>query len=141
MKAFTRISCALTLLLVLLSSCSSPQTRFEERPELAKSLTKTQREAALQGKVVEGMSPEAVWLALGEPSRISRGMEKGVKQEVWIYTRVDTYEVPGWDYGYYSTADGRVVSSPHYRPNYRQRSVDYFEVKFQNGKVTGWHGL
>jgi hypothetical protein len=140
MKRFTRISCILAFL-VFLSGCSTPQSRFEERPELAKSLSKGQREAALQGKIIEGMTPDAVWLALGEPNRIAKGVEKGVKQETWIYSRFDTYEVPGWDYGYYSTADGRIIAAPHYRPNYRQRAVDYFEVKFQNGKVIGWHGL
>jgi outer membrane protein assembly factor BamE (lipoprotein component of BamABCDE complex) len=140
MQTFTWISSALVIFL-LLSGCSTPQTRFEEKPEVAKSLTKAQREAALQGKVIEGMSPDAVWLALGEPDRIAKGVEKDVKKETWIYSRSDTYEVPGWDYGYYSTSDGRIIAMPHYRPNYRQRAVDYFEVKFQNGKVIGWHGL
>ena len=87
---------------------------------------------------MEGMNVDVVYVALGHPSRVVKGSEKGVKQERWIYTDIQSQEIPAWRDIHEQTAEGNVISHRSYDPIRLIRIKDDFEVKFENGKVTGW---
>ena len=76
---------------LFLSSCSTPQTRISEQPDLYHSLS--QRDQALVSKqqIRIGMSRPAVWLAWGSPSRRIIGNMGGDTTETWIYTYYASY--------------------------------------------------
>ena len=81
MKYFNEKSYALFLRIGLalaglgLSSCavSTPGSRVAQAPQLYQPLPAGQKTAVMEGRVVEGMSPDAVFLALGRPDRVVRG--------------------------------------------------------------------
>jgi outer membrane protein assembly factor BamE (lipoprotein component of BamABCDE complex) len=128
-------------LLLLLAGCSTIEDRARERAAALDALPPEMREAALKGHLKEGMTPDAVYVALGRPSRATTGMEKGVSQERWVYTRAESREIPAWRDVPYRAPNGTVGLLPTYEPITVTSSRDSFEVKFENGKVVGWGGL
>ncbi|MFL6500474.1 MAG: hypothetical protein ACJ8LL_07135 [Candidatus Udaeobacter sp.] len=87
--------CASTLAIaaggLFLTSCSTPQTRISEHPDLYHGLS--QRDQALVNKqqIRIGMSRPAVWLAWGSPSRRIIGNIGGDTTETWVYTYYASY--------------------------------------------------
>ena len=63
-----------------LSSCavSTPGSRVAQAPQLYQPLPAGQKTAVMEGRVVEGMPPDAVFLALGRPDRVVRGSANGI---------------------------------------------------------------
>ena len=124
-----------------LTGCSTPESRAKERPEAFNKLSDKQRTAALEGELIEGMSKDAVYVALGKPSRMLQSREKGVERERWIYTQLENQEIPSWRSVYRQQTEGSVSSHIEYEPIYIQRPRDSFEVIFEKGRVTGWRDL
>ena len=54
---------------LLLNSCSTPETRISEHPDLYRSLSHKNQALVSQGQIRIGMSRTAVWLAWGTPDR------------------------------------------------------------------------
>src|SRR5438876_7940536 len=52
---------------LFLTSCSTPQTRISERPDLYQSISHKEQALVNQGQIRIGMSRPAVWLARGSP--------------------------------------------------------------------------
>jgi hypothetical protein len=81
--------CASTLAvatsILILTGCSTPQTRISEHPHLYKSLSPRDQVLASQGQIRIGMSRTAVWLAWGAPDRKIIGNIGGGMTETWIY--------------------------------------------------------
>jgi hypothetical protein len=126
-----------------LSSCSvtdSPAARAARTPELTASLTPAHREAALAGRLVEGMSPDAVMLAWGRPDRVTSGRADGVPFETWRYTTLraihrDYWSHPRYGYhrGHYHMMGPRIIdTTPDYVPEVNA------VVHFRRGRVAGW---
>jgi hypothetical protein len=101
----------------------------------------------MEGRVVEGMSPDAVYLALGRPDRVVRGSDKGIPFEVWRYTTLQPVYRSSWSAGY-----GPVYGGPYRRGFYDPGWVgwdmgpDYVPVtaavvRFSRNRVTGWERL
>src|ERR1700694_2627753 len=80
---------ALTLVLVasafVLTSCSTTETRISDHPEIFQTLSPRDQELVRQGKIREGMSPDAVWVAWGTPDQKATGTARGHAVETWIY--------------------------------------------------------
>ncbi len=129
-----------TVVFLGLTGCSTPQSRAKERPEAFNKLSDKQRAAALEGELVEGMNKAAVYVALGKPGRVLQSREKGVDRERWIYTEIESQEIPAWQRVYHQS-DGSVFSHTEYDPIHIQRPRDSFEVIFEKGKVAGWRDL
>ena len=129
------------LVLALLTGCSTPQDRARERADTFNSLPATVRDSALKGELREGMTPDAVYVALGNPARVVTGVNKGVQLERWVYTRIESREIPAWRDVPYRTGVGTIALVPTYEPITVSRARDSFEVKFEGGKVVGWGGL
>ena len=128
-----------TLACLLLASCAStPQTRIERYPGMYTSLSTKHQQAVNEGRLVEGMNRDAVYLAWGRPAGIKEGSSAGQEIEKWRYTGLRPVYVRnvgfGYGYGY-----GRYCD-PHY---FGGTGVDYVPytnavVEFRNGKVIGW---
>lgn len=139
-RRFHLALCVLAVL-VLSAGCSTPGTRSKEKSAVFGALPKKFQEAVLKGEILEGMTPDAVFIALGEPDRIVRGQEKGVKEERWIYGRMETRETPVSHEVRQKTSEGMDISFRHYDSIQVGHLRDRFEVKFEQGKVVGWRGL
>jgi outer membrane protein assembly factor BamE (lipoprotein component of BamABCDE complex) len=123
----------------LLSSCSTPQSRAEEKSAEFRSLPQSTQEIALKGEVAKGMSQNAVYVALGNPDRIEK--TDNPKQEKWIYTEARTRQIPEWNDIQQVTSQGNVVSYRTYHPIEFSQIKDSFEITFENGKVVAWRHL
>jgi hypothetical protein len=70
---------------LILTSCSTPQTRISEHPDLYQSLSRRDQALVSQGQIRIGMSRTAVWLAWGSPDRKIIGNMGGGLTETWVY--------------------------------------------------------
>ena len=85
---------------IILSSCSTPQTRISEHPDLYQSLSARDQALVSQGQIRTGMSRTAVWLAWGSPDRKVVGNMGAGRGETWAYIYYATYPYPccgPWD--------------------------------------------
>src|ERR1700758_1686929 len=92
---------ALAMGALILTSCSTPQTRISEHPDLYQSLLHRDQALVSQGQIRIGMSRTAVWLAWGSPDRKIIGNMGGGRTETWIYTYYASYPC----YPYYPSLD------------------------------------
>jgi len=76
---------------LILTSCSTPETRISEHPDLYQSLSRRDQALVTQGKIRAGMSRTAAWLAWGSPDRKIIGNTGGNPIETWVYTYYATY--------------------------------------------------
>src|ERR1051325_5697666 len=84
-----------------LSSCSTPETRISEHPDLYQSLSHRDQALVSQGQIRIGMSRTAVWLAWGTTDRKIMGNMGSGPTETWIYTHYASYPY----YSYYAPLD------------------------------------
>ena len=89
---------------LLLVSCapSTPQTRIQRNPEKFAALGGKDQSLVQQGQITRGMSPDAVYLAWGGPSRIFQGSKNGKNTERWDYAGSRPVYTTGFygSYGY-----------------------------------------
>src|SRR5678815_47728 len=74
-----------------LTSCSTPQTRISDHPDLYQGLSSRDQALVSQGQIRYGMSRNAVWLAWGSPDSKVIGNMRGHSTETWIYVHYATY--------------------------------------------------
>jgi hypothetical protein len=119
-------ACLAGLLALSLGGCSTPATRINAAPETFARLAFDVQAAVRAGQVGLGFRPEAVRLALGEPTRIVHRTENDGEIETWHYF---TYEssylsaMPEWGSAYLGEPAGR-------------RIRDWLSVEFRGGMVT-----
>ena len=78
---------------LILTSCSTPQTRISDHPDLYQSLSHRDQALVTQGQIRIGMSRTAVWLAWGSPDQKIVGNMGGGSTETWVYIYYATYPV------------------------------------------------
>jgi hypothetical protein len=136
---------------VVLSACAAPtpSSRVAAAPQLYAPLPEAQKKAVMEGRVEEGMPPDAVYLACGQPDRVVRGSENGKPYELWRYTQLmPVYHAGvsmgfgiGQPYGYgrrhgfFDPAWIGYDAGPDYVP------VTAVVVRFSRNRVTGWERL
>jgi len=76
---------------LILTSCSTPQTRISDDPNLYHSLSQKNQALVNQGQIQIGMTRRAVWLAWGSPDRRIIGNMGGGTTETWVYTYYASY--------------------------------------------------
>ncbi len=142
-------SCLLASVAFWLSACaaSTPGSRVAQAPQLFEPLSTAHRQAVMEGRVVEGMSPDAVYLALGRPDRVLRGSDKGIPFEVWRYTTLQPIYRSSWSVGHGPVYRGR-HGGGYYDPGWLgwDMGPDYVPVtaavvRFSRNRVTGWERL
>jgi hypothetical protein len=126
---------------LILSSCSTPQTRISNHPDLYQSLSSRDQALVNQGQIRTGMSRTAVWLAWGSPDRKIVGNMGAGRRETWLYIYYETYPY----YPCYGPWDP-YLGAPLYDPFYYwdvPPTIPYpgKVVSFANGRVVAFHYL
>jgi hypothetical protein len=131
------LSMATALLALFASSCSTPEARIRQNPELFAQLAPADQDLIRKGQVAVGFTGEMVRLALGEPDRLTTRQTENGTSEVWHYV---TYEMPtgaplyrGWYHRYYMWRDPLY---PWYLDETNRRERERFSVVFNRGRVT-----
>ena len=138
-RFFVRASTlGLTITAIVLTSCSTPQTRISEHPDLYQSLSPRDQAFVSQEQIRIGMSRTAVWLAWGTTDRKIVGNMGGGPTETWIYTYYASYPY----YPYYAPLD-YYFGAPLYDPfcySWFPQSIPYpgKVVTFANGRVASF---
>ena len=70
---------------LILTSCSTPETRISDHPDLYQSLSARDRALVSQGQIRPEMPRKAVWLAWGSPDRKIIANMLDHPTETWIY--------------------------------------------------------
>lgn len=154
------LACAVSFT-VLLTGCTTVETRIQERPQAYAALSPNDKARVQQGKIREGMSQDAVYIAWGPPSYRVPGRHRGRTVETWIYDGTTAGDYPGpffygrpygygVGFGFYGGrrsrfGRGHFFYDPFYDPFFYNRAniVRYPErtVSFQKGRVIGYQFL
>jgi hypothetical protein len=70
---------------LFLTSCATPEHRISQHPQLYQRLAPSDRALVSEGRIRNGMSHDAVFLAWGPPQQTSVGNIHGRPAETWIY--------------------------------------------------------
>lgn len=127
-------------LIALLASCSStPQSRIQKNPEMFLRLSKKQQTLVSEGRIDRGMSPPAVYLAMGHPDTKIAGNRDGQSYMRWDYTVLMPVYTSGFG-GYYGQSGyyGRGHYHPAYYPTISYIPTRGSSVFFRKGVVAGW---
>jgi len=133
--------------LVVMVGCAAPvQRRIERNPELFAKLSTEDQGLVRQGRLREGMTKEAVFLAFGRPDRVATGRKGGKDFEKWTYLgqRAVTTQTFGMGFGAWGGGWGGGYCGPYYDPFLMGGPVttyipyDAASVDFAAGRVTGW---
>ena len=130
-NSLLKLSIALMAALVF-SSCQHPrERRILENPAVFSALPITEQAAVRKGRVLTGMSTDAVYIALGTPQQTSAGTAEGKSAETWIYRGVRA--IPDYDSHYYYHPG----YSRHYQPfpDYDYIPYDQAIITFINKRV------
>ncbi|MGZ5001590.1 MAG: hypothetical protein ACXWBM_00195 [Chthoniobacterales bacterium] len=147
-------------LIFTLTGCTTVETRIAEKPEAFHRLSPADQAAVQQGKIREGLSMDAVYIAWGPPSMHIPGRYKGSIVDTWVYDATAAGDYPGpfyygYPYGYgagYGFYGGyrhgfhrHFFYDPFYDPYFYSHAniVRYPErtVSFQNGRVIAFQFL
>lgn len=165
---FKALTLGLSAGAIILTSCSTPESRISDHPEIFSSLSPRDQELVRQGQIRTGISENAVWLAWGAPEQKVVGVMHGHPTETWIYVTYVTapygYGYPygpyGYPYGPYGYGFGGVgfvrtfhhgrafafCGDPFYDPFFYAYippsiPVPYRTVTFSNGRVVSFQYL
>ena len=152
--------------MMILTGCSTTETRISENPQLFQSLPARDQELVSRGQIRTGMSQDAVWLSWGRADQRVAGAMRGQQTETWVYTT--TASVPGYGYGYggywgrpygpygYGLGFNGVIRTRHghrfafvgnpyydpfYYPFFDTVTYPYKTVTFANGRVVSFQTL
>lgn len=131
----------LPLVALFFISCSqsTPTTRVNKNPIMYDRQPAPHQALIDQGRIQQGMSKEAVFLAWGNAAIKSQGEENGSRFERWIYTRLSPIYLNNFG-GYYDRGYG----TGHRGCGYGYDSeIAYVQsmaasVEFKNNQVTRW---
>ena len=159
LRALTVLLCASAF---VFSGCSTTETRISDHPEIFQTLSPRDQELVKAGKIREGMSQDAVWIAWGTPDQKATGVARGKAVETWIYNDYyyanSPYPYPYGPFGYGGYFGGGVVfhrhghhrfaviGDPFFDPFYYSYippsvPVPYKAATFSNGRVASFQYL
>jgi hypothetical protein len=127
----------LGLSIIFLAGCSTPETRINENRASFDALPTKQQIAVQNGEITEGMSRDAVYLALGKPDRVVKGVEGNRTREYWVYTRLEPTMYHGFGMGV-GSFPRHYGYSWDYGPSYDYQEVPIAEISFEGDRVVGW---
>lgn len=125
---------------LLLTGCSTVQSRINEKGSMFYSLDPATQSKIEHGDVAVGFTPEMVYVALGQPDAKRSVTTADGRAETWVYgTYYDRYDGfghigyhrwGGWNRGYY-----RMYWGPVYPAFYSSVLSEDVRITFRNGKV------
>jgi hypothetical protein len=163
-RGYLALALPLVLGALLLTGCSTTESRISEHRDLFNSLSPGDQQLVAAGQIRTGMSQNAVWLAWGSPDQRATGAMRSQMTETWIY--VNYAPAYGYGYGYPYGAYGpgffgggvavvrthhhgrafAFVGDPFFDPfyySYIPPSIPYpyRTVTFANGRVASFQSL
>ena len=123
---------------LLLTSCSTTETRISGHPEIFQSLSPRDQALVREGKIREGMSQDAVWLAWGTPDQKGTGTARGRALETWIYNEYVYSNAPyAYPYGPYGYGGyyGRGVFRHHHHRGFVLIGDPFYDPFFYNSYI------
>lgn len=144
-------SAAILATLSGLTSCNTwtaNERRIDKNPSLFLALTDSERDLVMQGKIREGMSHDAVFLAWGKPDAVRSGSANGRAHETWAYFRSVPTHRNNFSYSYGGGFHNHFGVHPSYGycsgPGWTfGTEIDYVSeltksVTFRNDRVVEW---
>ena len=132
---------ALTGFVVLATGCSAVNYRIKKHPADYASLSAADQQLVSSGRVREGLSQQAVYLAWGKADSVRRGSRHGQAFETWIYLATDTVpDRPFISPLFYGPYAGwyRPYSAVWYSDFETTRTYPYRTAVFENGRLAAW---
>jgi len=146
------------LLLALLCGLALPgcetlnpaQRRASRNPELFASLSQKEKNLVDQGRIEEGMSRDAVYLAWGRPGRVMSGSRNGQGREKWAYFHTAPVQTTSIGFGgfanhpFYANYGFHPAFGYGFGPGWGMSTgIDYLPyigstVEFFKGRVVAW---
>lgn len=130
---------ALSAAALFLESCqtATPMTRIEQNPVMFRQLPPAQQLLVQQGRICEGMTKDAVYLAWGNPNTPPvTGQQNGVAYEKWVYNVYQPVMVDSFSMG------TGCWNGPHWCGGMGTSTAfvpkEAAWVMFQNNVVTSW---
>lgn len=132
---------------VFLNSCATPGPpgRIQKYPGMFTALPPEQQTAVREGRIAEGMSKDAVYLAWGKPDTVTLGSQSGSPFEQWRYTALQPVYYSNLSMGFGFGYGGYGRHGRYYYPGYAgfDTGPDYIPVtaavvRFRNETVSGW---
>ncbi len=130
--------CAIIAALLFCSACSTVSTRVKERPEAFAKLSPDDQTLVQLGKIENGFSTDAVYLAWGKADKIAQTAMNGKPSETWTYIGYRQETIPHYEVIPQAVAPGVFVPNTIYSPIYVSHPYTRRWVTFQNGKVVAW---
>ena len=133
---------ALGSALLLACSPTTPEARIAENPSIYWKLSDSHQELVRQGRIDRGMSPDAVYLAWGRPSRAYEGEDGSRSTLRWDYDGSRPVYSTGFYGGYGYGRYGYYGRYPYYGYAIAPQ-VDYIPYRratvwFEDRRVTKW---
>lgn len=130
---------ALSAAALFLESCqtATPMTRIDQNPVMFRQLPPAQQLLVQQGRICEGMTKDAVYLAWGNPNTPPvTGQQDGVAYEKWVYNVYQPVMVDSFSMG------TGCWNGPHWCGGMGTSTAfvpkEAAWVMFQNNVVTSW---
>jgi hypothetical protein len=115
---FRALALGISVSALILTGCSTTESRIAENPQIFQTLSPRDQALVSQGKIREGMSQNAVWLAWGAPDQKATGSARGRAVETWIYNDYvyssAPYPYPYGPFGYGGYFGGGAVFHRHH---------------------------
>lgn len=139
---FAGLSCVFAL-----SACTNTDTpayRIAQNPKIYQDLPAREQELVSQGKIEEGMTPKAVFLAWGYPNSTPfQGVNKGKSITRWVYTQdeavttMSNWGGPSWGpAGWYDPFNSDPFAYGGTATTFIPKDVA--SVSFEDGQVVAW---
>jgi hypothetical protein len=137
MKTLKSLLGAAALGALLLTGCSTVDSRIQDNPGLFAGLPPAQQALVKQGKAGVGMDMATVRLALGDPDRVTTRTTAAGETQVWHYATYEGDDGMILYSGYYHRWWGLNGwgAYPYYMDYPTRRVHDRFRVEFQGGRV------
>ncbi len=140
---FWALTIAVAFNALLFGGCATVQSRISAHPEIYQSLSPQDQALVSQGRIREGMTQNAVWLAWGSPEQKMVGAARGRPVETWLYLGFGTVAVFHTHSHRRFVVFGDPFFDPFFFPSYIPPREAYPSktVSFVNGRVVSFQFL
>lgn len=134
-----KVSYLIAFFAMLLTSCATPEQRIARNPQMFAMLPPEHQQLVRQGRVTEGMTMDAVYLAWGSPDRYRESLENGGQRVTWLYFGYQTEVIPGYSWQIFDDPYcGYRRRYPVYDPVYVTVPYLYRTATFESGRLVGY---